>query len=198
MLVKNWIISRKDTRVELCGMYPNKRNFWVHATLANGSVWFDNPQMAIIWDNPRNVSIPQYAKKEVYKMLFWNARYPRITRLYREFSMSLWIDLEKSKENGRAVYSYSVETPSFEVWTWNEDRKEYDIEEHTPVRFDGSDFAPAPSSLDDAEMILDDLLEWITLRIGDTDREYFSGYTPDQLLWANSQTCMEAQLECNS
>lgn len=194
MLVKKWIINKKSDHVELCGLYLGKRNFWVHATLANHSVWMDNPQNGVIWDNPRNVSMPNYVKREVYKMLFHGAKYPRITKLYRDCAMSLWLDLEQSEKNGRATYSYSVQTPEFEVWRFNEETKEYDIEQYDPVIFEGSDFAPAPSTLENADTILDDLLEWLTLSPGDTDREYFESYAPDQIAWTQSAECMDIKI----
>lgn len=191
MIVKNWIINRKSNMVELAGMYPGRKNFWVHATLANGAVWFNNPQMAIIWDNPRGVHIPNYAKKEVYKLLFFGARFPRITKLHRGCAMSLRLDVEMSRESERPVYGYSVQTPSFEVWRFNDQTKEYDIEKYDPTLFEGSNFSPAPSTLGNAEMILDDLLEWITLSLGDTDRSYFEKYTPEQLAWTQSAECCD-------
>ena len=47
--------------------------------------------------------------------------------------------------------------------------------------FEGSDFAGSPLHADDSDQTLRALLGFLTLRLGDTDREYFSEYTPEQI-----------------
>lgn len=47
--------------------------------------------------------------------------------------------------------------------------------------FDGSDFAGSPLHADDSNETLRALLGFLTLRLGDTDREYFESYTAEQI-----------------
>lgn len=49
------------------------------------------------------------------------------------------------------------------------------------VLFEGSDFRPSPLHADDSDATVAALLGFLTLRPGDTDREYFEDYTPAQL-----------------
>lgn len=67
--------------------------------------------------------------------------------------------------------------------------------------FEGSDFAGWPSHADDSDETLRCLLGFLTLRPGDTDKEYFDEYTPEQLafcsehaeylsLWADEESAM--------
>lgn len=49
------------------------------------------------------------------------------------------------------------------------------------VLFSGEDFGPSPMHADDSDDTIAALMGFLTLRPGDTDREYFAGYTADQL-----------------
>jgi hypothetical protein len=49
------------------------------------------------------------------------------------------------------------------------------------VIFEGSDFAGSPMHADDSDATVAALLGFLTLRPGDTDRDYFEAYTPEQL-----------------
>lgn len=49
------------------------------------------------------------------------------------------------------------------------------------VIFEGSDFAGSPLHSDNDDQTLRALLGFLTLRLGDTDREYFADYTPEQI-----------------
>ena len=60
--------------------------------------------------------------------------------------------------------------------------------EHS-VLFAGEDFRPSPMHADDADETLRGLLGFLTLRPGDTDREYFADYSPAQLAFAESSEC---------
>ena len=93
----------------------------------------------------------------------------RIVRLHYGFAMALRQDIEDTRKAGRMSYEYDVETP-------------------TGVRFIGSQYRPSLMAKDDTE-ILDGLLAYICLRPGDTDKEYFDSYTPEQLEWTNSIAC---------
>lgn len=99
-----------------------------------------------------------------------------IVRQHRGFMMSLVFDLNDSLKADRASYSYIVETP-------------------TGVQFIGNQYRPSPFALKDETKILDGLLEFICLKPGDTDKEYFDSYTADQIIWANSFECELAQSE---
>ena len=61
------------------------------------------------------------------------------------------------------------------------------------VLFRGDDFGPSPMHADDSDETLRALLGFLTLRPGDTDREYFADYTPAQRAFAASDTCQLLQ-----
>jgi hypothetical protein len=56
--------------------------------------------------------------------------------------------------------------------------------------FEGDDFSPSPLCAIDSDEAVCMLMGYLTLRPGDTDREYFDNYTPEQLhyceQWAES------------
>jgi len=54
------------------------------------------------------------------------------------------------------------------------------------VLFRGDDFGPSPMHADDSDATLRALLGFLTLRPGDTDREYFADYTPAQMAFAQN------------
>ncbi len=47
--------------------------------------------------------------------------------------------------------------------------------------FQGNDYSPAPSHAIDSDDSIEGLMAFLTLRIGDTDEEYFKDYSPAQL-----------------
>jgi hypothetical protein len=57
------------------------------------------------------------------------------------------------------------------------------------VLFEGEDFAGSPMHASDSDETLAALLTFLCLRPGDTDREYFESYSPEQLAWAGSYDC---------
>ena len=61
------------------------------------------------------------------------------------------------------------------------------------VLFHGDDFGPSPMHADDSDATLRALLGFLTLRPGDTDREYFAHYTPRQRAFAESDECQLLQ-----
>lgn len=78
-----------------------------------------------------------------------------------------------------------------DVGNWKGGRAYYNYTFQVDGRalFAGSDFSPSP--MDDpysAESLIS-LLGWLVLKPGDTDDEYFTEYTPEQLEWANSALC---------
>ena len=63
-------------------------------------------------------------------------------------------------------------------------RLAYTFRDHCKVIFEGEDFAGSPLHADDSNETVAALLSFLSLRPGDTDREYFNDYTPEQLDWA--------------
>lgn len=51
----------------------------------------------------------------------------------------------------------------------------------TVTIFEGSDFRPSPLHSVDGDDAVKDLMCFLTLRPGDTDKEYFDSYTPEQM-----------------
>ena len=49
------------------------------------------------------------------------------------------------------------------------------------VLFEGEDFGCSPLHAIDSDETMAGIMGFLTLRHGDTDREYFDGYTPEQL-----------------
>lgn len=54
------------------------------------------------------------------------------------------------------------------------------------VIFEGENFSGSPFYADDSNETLGGLLTFLSLRPGDTDREYFDSYTPDQMDFAQT------------
>lgn len=61
--------------------------------------------------------------------------------------------------------------------------------------FSGEDFGCSPAHCVDSDDTLLTILSFLTLRPGDTDREYFDSYTSVQLDWAKSHLCEALQFE---
>ena len=62
------------------------------------------------------------------------------------------------------------------------------MKEHnnTTLLFQGEDFRPSPMHSIDGDDAVKALMGFLTLRPGDTDSEYFDGYTPEQLDYCSS------------
>lgn len=56
----------------------------------------------------------------------------------------------------------------------------------TPL-FGGDDFTGSPMHADDSDETMKALLIFLTLKPGDTDREYFKDYTPEQMDFAQGE-----------
>jgi hypothetical protein len=57
------------------------------------------------------------------------------------------------------------------------------------ILFQGDDYGCAPMRSIDSDDMVRGLLGFLTLRPGDTDREYFASYTPEQMSFARSHAC---------
>lgn len=83
--------------------------------------------------------------------------------------------------------------PTFTLTLWDTGRRDlrgqsyisYRLTQREPRRspviiFDADDFAGSPMHADDSDATVRSLLGFLTLRPGDTNREYFANYTPAQ------------------
>ena len=61
----------------------------------------------------------------------------------------------------------------------------YTLRQHdhgkTVVIFEGRDFRPSPLHAWDSDETVAAIMSFLTLRVGDTDREYFENYTAEQM-----------------
>ncbi len=67
----------------------------------------------------------------------------------------------------------------------------YELKDGRKVIFSGGDFAGSPMHADDSLETVAALLSFLTLKPGDTDREYFDAYTEAQMDWCQSPRCDE-------
>jgi hypothetical protein len=56
----------------------------------------------------------------------------------------------------------------------------------TQTVFEGADFGCSPLHAIDSDRTIVGLMSFLTLRPGDTDREYFDAYTPEQLAYCSA------------
>lgn len=63
------------------------------------------------------------------------------------------------------------------------------------ILFEGEDFNASPMYADDSDECVGSLMGFLTLKPGDTDRDYFDSYTPAQLDYC-SRHAEALQLEC--
>ncbi len=68
------------------------------------------------------------------------------------------------------------------------DNVQYHCFRNDVLLFEGKDFKPSPLyNQDDLETVIG-MLSWLCVGIGDTDEGYFENYTPEQLIWAQTDT----------
>lgn len=60
--------------------------------------------------------------------------------------------------------------------------------------FEGCDFRPSPLYKHNSLEAICALLDFLTLQMGDIDREHFAEYTPLQKQWCNSDECQSIHL----
>lgn len=70
---------------------------------------------------------------------------------------------------------------------WGRVRLAYEFRDRDEVIFAGNDFYPSPLHSYDGDGAVAALLGFLSLRPGDTDREYFDKYTHRQLAWAHAR-----------
>lgn len=66
---------------------------------------------------------------------------------------------------------------------------EYELFEGDKLLIEGDDFCLSPLHAPDSIDAIVSLLGFLTLRKGDTDDEYFKGYSPEMLQFATSTQC---------
>lgn len=93
----------------------------------------------------------------------------RDVRLETGHALRTW-DTGRTR-NGRTCIGYELRDPAGDVL------------------FRGADFRPSPMHADDADETLRGLLGFLTLRPGDTDREYFAEYSERQRAFSESSEC---------
>ena len=81
------------------------------------------------------------------------------------FSLTLW-DTGRNHPRGTSLLGYRL------VMTEGKKRT---------VLFEGEDFSHSPMDATDSDETVKEIMGFLTLKQGDTDREYFDGYTPDRL-----------------
>jgi len=65
----------------------------------------------------------------------------------------------------------------------------YELKDGEEVIFEGEEYCPSPLHSIDSPQAACDCLGFITLKPGDTSRDYFYGYTVRQMEWCTSQRC---------
>lgn len=86
--------------------------------------------------------------------------------------------------------SFTLETAVTGRTISGKDRISYRLKLHengkTRVIFQGDDFGASPLHAIDSDETCAALLGFLTLRPGDTDKEYFENYTPEQMEFAET------------
>jgi hypothetical protein len=67
----------------------------------------------------------------------------------------------------------------------------YEFYDNGALIFEGEDFHTSPLYCIDGDETVAGLLAFLSLRPGDTDREWFEGYTPEQRAWVESGRAQE-------
>jgi hypothetical protein len=85
--------------------------------------------------------------------------------------------------------------------TWRRDNmgKEilaYKLRDNDKLIFKGADFHCSPLHAIDSKNAVEGILGFLSLKPGDTDREYFDDYTPAQMEWCQSSRCEELAMHC--
>lgn len=107
------------------------------------------------------------------------------------------LDVSRYETIGSQVFKPYLEGkgPVFVLTTWGTFRTDrygkcilaYRLSMGPPdvVLFEGEDYACSPMHAIDSDECARSLMTFLTLRPGDTDREYFENYTPEQLAYCS-------------
>ena len=90
--------------------------------------------------------------------------------------------------------------PTFTLETWDTGNHDsygkwivgYRLRSQGKTIFEGEDFCCSPMHAIDSDEAIASLMAFLTLRPGDTDREYFANYTPAQLEFCDQHAEMLA------
>lgn len=88
------------------------------------------------------------------------------------FVLKVWDTNTRDHPHGRHILAYKL----------------YDGDE---LIFKGTDFCCSLCKAVDSVETIEGILAFLSLRPGDTDREYFDDYTPRQMEWCQSARCEE-------
>ena len=90
---------------------------------------------------------------------------------------------------------FTLEMVEINTTSWGQVQYRYKFWDNGKLIFSGDDFySPRHySRMSD----ITSLLGFLSLKIGDTDREHFENYTPEQLAWSASFRCDELQYLVN-
>ncbi len=78
---------------------------------------------------------------------------------------------------------------------WLGERMEYEFYFEGELIFEGRDYRPSPLIESNSRESACQLLTFLTLQPGDTDKEYFDKYTEKQMAWARSWACEQLSSE---
>lgn len=81
---------------------------------------------------------------------------------------------------------WHVKPYSLTIWATRSDALRYRFRCNRKTIFEGEDFRPSPLYAIDGLKTVAALLTFLSARPGDTDREYFVSYTPEQLAFAQA------------
>ena len=70
----------------------------------------------------------------------------------------------------------------------------YELKDGRKIIFKGTDFGPGYCTAPDSLEAVYGILGFLTVQEGDTDKEYFEKYTPEQMEWIRSSRCEELNL----
>lgn len=98
----------------------------------------------------------------------------KLTWRKRGFTLRLW-DTHKRDWRGQTYLSY-------------------ELKDGREVIFSGDGFSGSPIHSNESRKTVMELLGFLTLQPGDTDREYFQKYTPRQLEWCTSPRSNELRM----
>lgn len=104
------------------------------------------------------------------------------------FTLIMWVT-NRTDWRGQTYIGYELRQHEHSVpfgERWNLQARAKLPHTRTTVLFTGEDFAGSPMHADDSDQCVASLLGFLTLRPGDTDREYFDNYTPAQLAYCDA------------
>ena len=81
----------------------------------------------------------------------------------------------------KVIFKIGKNVFTLTLFETNSDKLKYEFKHNNKIIFEGQDFRPSPLYAIDSNETVKCLLGFLTLRYGDTDKEYFANYTKDQI-----------------